>query len=132
MKPELEQAWKLVESGTDDNCDSAARIALAIVDKTAESASDRAEAMFILGQIARFLQPWRCPDDGIAWFRGALRVMPSHLPSMLALCEIAVRARPVDIATLNDLTPQIESLRTSMTAGHQKQWDEVRHLAGLD
>lgn len=66
VKPDLEQAWKLVESGTDDNCDSAARIALAIVDETAESASDRAEAMFILGQIARFLQPWRCPDDGIA------------------------------------------------------------------
>ncbi len=130
MKPVLEHAWKLVESGTDENCDSAARIALAVVENCTDTAEDRAEAMFMLGQIARFLQPWRCPDEGVSWFHSALRVLPSHIPSMLALCEIGARARPMDVATLDELLPRLESLRSSMSLGHVKQLEDARRLAG--
>ncbi|MFN7022029.1 MAG: hypothetical protein ACK4WH_11975 [Phycisphaerales bacterium] len=130
MKQDLERAWKLVELGTDDNCDSAATIALAVINDAVATACDRAEAMFMLGQIARFLQPWRCPDNGVVWFRSALHMHPSHIPSMLALCEIAVRSQPMDVVTLDELLPRLQSLGSSMTPGHEKQLEGVRRLAG--
>ena len=131
MKPELEVAWKMVESGTDENCDSAAIIALAIVHNSSESAEDKADAMFMLGQVARFLQPWRCPDDGVSWFRSALKQVPTHLPSLLALCEISVWAVPMDSSTLDELAPQVEAIRSSMLPGHEMQWADVRRrMAG--
>lgn len=133
MKRDREDAWTRVRSANDDfDFDAAARVALAIADDEAEAPEDRAEAMHLLGFIARWFQPWRCPDDGAILFRSALQVWPTHLAAMMSLCEVAAQQRPKDVATLNEFLPRIEAALASMPPGYIQRWNGILNAFGRD
>ncbi len=130
MIPNMSDAWQLVSAEDDAQCSAAADIAMSIAHDCQRLPSDRADAMFLLGQVERFFQPWRSSDGGRSWFNSALSIWPSHLDSLLALCEIAVQSQPVDMITFDALLSRVESLRSFMTPDHERQLDDVRRLAG--
>ena len=121
MSQDVDLAWSLFCSGDKASLNEAWRIATAVADDVARSASERAEALFLLGQLARFLQPWRSSDEGFGYFERAIAIEPGHIDSLLAMCELHLKRSPVSGADIDKVMAQVEKARSSMSSENVRQ-----------
>jgi hypothetical protein len=122
---DIDNAWKLILRSDDASCDEAARLALCIADDAAREPEDRADALFLLAQVARFFQPWRTHDGGLGLLRRATSLFPNHVDSLLAQCEIVASTEHPDHSELGSLMARAEELRPTMTSDHLQQVADI-------
>jgi hypothetical protein len=125
MTDDIDNAWRLVRADDDFSCDEAARVALAVAADVSRSPKDRADALFLLGQIARFFQPWRRSDAGLELFRRATTLSPDHVDSLLAQCELMMGDREHQVSDVHMLLDQVETLRAIMTHDQLQQLSDI-------
>ncbi len=122
MSDRLSRAWQLVSINDTKRCNESFDTAMRIANDTSASREERADAMFLLGQIERHFQPQRSEDEGTHWFDDAITIFPDHLDSVLARCEIALQLHGQDDATLQHLLSRVPAIESQMTPFQREQW----------